>query len=77
MSEYVRTAIRRLRIEGYRSLRSVELRDLDEMVVLHGPNGSGKSNLLRAAQLIFRWAALEGELPNSRADAKVYDEVTA
>ena len=53
MSTYHRTAIRRLAVQGYRSLRDVVLEDLPDVVVLHGPNGAGKSNLLRAAQLLL------------------------
>ena len=69
MAEYVRTAIRRLAISGFRSIRSLELRDIPDLVVLHGPNGAGKSNLLLAAQLVLRAAALAGELPVYRESA--------
>lgn len=34
-----------LRVENYRALRSVQLRDLTPITVLLGPNGSGKSTL--------------------------------
>ena len=34
-----------LRVENYRALRSVQLRDLTPMTVLLGPNGSGKSTI--------------------------------
>lgn len=34
-----------LRVENYRALRSVELRDITPLTVLLGPNGSGKSTL--------------------------------
>lgn len=34
-----------LRVENYRALRSVELKDLTPLTVLLGPNGSGKSTL--------------------------------
>ncbi len=49
-----RTAIRRLSVQGYRSLHDVTLDDLPDLVVLHGPNGAGKSNLLRAARLALQ-----------------------
>jgi len=34
-----------LRVENYRALRSVELRDITPLTVLLGPNGSGKSTI--------------------------------
>src|ERR1700733_7232743 len=34
-----------LRVENYRALRSIELRDITPLTVLLGPNGSGKSTL--------------------------------
>lgn len=69
MASYRRTKIRRLTVQGYRSLRVVKLVDLPEILVFYGPNGSGKSNLLRAAQLALRAATLEGPLPRSRDEA--------
>jgi hypothetical protein len=69
MAEHVRTAIRRLFISGFRSVRLVDLPDLPDVVVLHGPNGSGKSSLLLAAQLVVRAAARPGALPVGREHA--------
>lgn len=63
MTDYTRTAIRSLSIKGFRSIRSLELENIPDLVVLHGPNGSGKSNLLLAAELVIRAATLPGELP--------------
>ena len=63
MNGYQRTAIRRLSIQGLRSIRSLELTDIPDLVVLHGRNGAGKSNLLLAAQLVLKAAAIPGELP--------------
>ena len=37
--------IESLRVENYRALRRVELKDLTPMTVLLGPNGSGKSTI--------------------------------
>jgi len=34
-----------LRVENYRALRKVEVRDITPLTVLLGPNGSGKSTL--------------------------------
>src|SRR3984885_8655270 len=34
-----------LRVENYRALRSIELRDITPLTVLLGPNGSGKSTV--------------------------------
>lgn len=45
--------IRAIRIRDFRSLPSVDLTDLDNVVPIVGPNGSGKSNLLRALNLFF------------------------
>lgn len=77
MTEYARTAIRGLSISGFRSIRSLELRDIPDLVVLHGPNGAGKSNLLLAAQLVLRAAALPGALPISREAATALSLVEA
>jgi hypothetical protein len=58
MAEYTRTAIRSLSIRGFRSIGSVDLPEIPDLVVLHGPNGAGKSNLLLAAQLVLQAAVL-------------------
>jgi len=44
--------IRRLVVEGYKSLARVELSGLDRLVLLFGPNAAGKSNLLDALDLL-------------------------
>lgn len=44
--------IRRLVVEGYKSLAHVELDGLKRLVLLYGPNASGKSNLLDALDLL-------------------------
>ena len=44
--------LRALRVEGYRSLKDVELRDLPEAALLIGPNGAGKSNCLHLLRLL-------------------------
>ncbi|NMC69476.1 MAG: AAA family ATPase [Myxococcales bacterium] len=44
--------IRRLVVEGYKSLGRVELAGLDRLVLLFGPNAAGKSNLLDALDLL-------------------------
>jgi hypothetical protein len=69
MSEYQRTAIRRLSVKRYRSLKDVVLEDLPPLIVLFGPNGSGKSNILRAAQLVLRAARRPATLPFRREEA--------
>ena len=51
--------LKRIKIEGYRSLKSVEWKPAP-LNVLIGPNASGKSNLLRALELLP--AAARGEL---------------
>ena len=43
-----------IHIEGFRSLKSVDLSDLGPVTVLIGPNGAGKSNLLSFLQMIPR-----------------------
>jgi predicted ATPase len=47
--------IRRVKIEGYKSLRHVELR-LQPLTVIFGPNAAGKSNLFDALALLSRMA---------------------
>lgn len=44
--------ITRLSIEGYKSLKRVEVRGLKKLVLLYGPNATGKSNLLDALDLL-------------------------
>lgn len=39
-------AIKRLRVENFRALRSIDARNLRPLTVLIGPNGSGKSTLM-------------------------------
>jgi hypothetical protein len=64
MSNYRRTAIRRLSVRRYRSIEELVLEDLPPLIVLYGPNGAGKSNILRAVQLVLRAAAaMPGRLP--------------
>lgn len=48
-----------LRIQNYRALRDLELRDLSSLTVLVGPNGSGKSTVLDALAFL-------GECANGR-----------
>jgi len=45
--------IRRIKIEGYKSLSNVEL-ELDSLTVIFGPNSAGKSNLFDALGLLSR-----------------------
>lgn len=69
MTMYRRTAIRKLSVQRYRSLKAVVLEDLPEIIVLYGRNGSGKSNILRATQLLLRAAGRPGPLPTSLQEA--------
>ena len=48
--------IRRVRIEGYKSLQSVEL-ELRPLTLIVGPNAAGKSNLFDALRLLSRIVA--------------------
>ncbi|MGE5577501.1 MAG: AAA family ATPase [Syntrophothermus sp.] len=47
--------IRRVKIEGYKSLKSVEI-PLSKLTVFFGPNGVGKSNLMDSLGLLSRMA---------------------
>ncbi len=47
--------IKRIKIEGYKSFKSLDL-ELSPVSVIFGPNASGKSNLLDAIQLLSRCA---------------------
>jgi predicted ATPase len=49
--EHMTRAISRIRVEGFRSLRSVDLVP-GRITVLIGPNGSGKSNLLSLLRMV-------------------------
>ena len=44
--------IESIKIQGFRSLADVELKDLPDSAVLIGPNGSGKSNLLLFLEML-------------------------
>jgi hypothetical protein len=46
--------IRRINVERYRSLWSVELGDLSPVVVLYGNNDTGKSNILAFLSSVFK-----------------------
>ena len=37
--------IEQLRVQNYRALRAIELKDITPLTVLLGPNGSGKSTV--------------------------------
>ncbi|HJW19248.1 MAG TPA: AAA family ATPase, partial [Candidatus Nitrosotalea sp.] len=45
--------INEIEISNFRSLKSIEMKDLGNLVVLIGPNSVGKSNLLEALQFFF------------------------
>ena len=45
----------RIHIQGYKSLKNVEVR-LSELSVLFGPNAAGKSNFLDCLQLLSKLA---------------------
>jgi energy-coupling factor transporter ATP-binding protein EcfA2 len=45
--------IQGIRVRNFRSLASLSLDEVDNIVPIIGPNGSGKSNLLRALNLFF------------------------
>ena len=47
-------ALGRLVVEGFRSIRSLELELTTDVTVLIGANGSGKSNLVSALELVSR-----------------------
>ncbi|WP_369790505.1 AAA family ATPase [Rouxiella sp. WC2420] len=51
--------VRQLRINGYRSIRNIEL-ELGQLNVICGPNGCGKSNLYKAVKLLHE--ASQGQL---------------
>lgn len=50
--------LKRIKIQGYKSLRDLEL-NLEPLSVLVGPNASGKSNFLDALQLLSRMATCQ------------------
>ena len=54
--------IRRIAIQGYKSLQDVNLR-LDPLTIVIGPNAAGKSNLLDAIGLLSR--TVEGDLQSA------------
>lgn len=62
-----------LKIEGFRSLRFVELDEFPPVAVLIGPNGSGKSNLLDLLSFLSEAAA--GHLAEAIARRGGFDEV--
>jgi ABC-type transport system involved in cytochrome c biogenesis ATPase subunit len=77
MSSYTRTAIRRLSIRGFRSIRSLELIEIPDLVVLHGPNGAGKSNVLLATQVVRRALTRSGDLPIGKENAVTLSQTDA
>lgn len=60
--------IRAIRIKDFRSLSSVKLDDVDNIVPIVGPNGSGKSNMLRALNLFFNGEVENGVTIDLRRD---------
>jgi predicted ATPase len=62
--------IRRVFVDGYKSLRNVEL-ELGELTVIHGPNAVGKSNLFDVLKLlshIVRSRSLQEAFKDHRGD---------
>jgi len=57
------TTLRRLKIAGYRSIRSVDL-ELGPINVVIGPNGCGKTNLYNSLLLLASGA---GTCPSSNS----------
>ena len=57
-------SVRELRVQGYRSIRDVEV-EAFPLTVFLGPNGSGKTNLYRSISLLA--AAARGELAHRLA----------
>lgn len=51
ISEPIKGRIHRLKVQGFRSLRDVDI-DLPPLAVLIGANGAGKSNLLRFVEML-------------------------
>jgi predicted ATPase len=47
-----RISLRRLVVQGFKSLKDVDLDDLQRISVFVGPNGAGKSNILSALRVI-------------------------
>jgi predicted ATPase len=60
--------IRAIRVQDFRSLATVELSDVHNIVPIVGPNGSGKSNLLRALNLFFNGEVENGVPVDLRRD---------
>src|SRR4030042_3310393 len=52
--------ISRLTIRNLRSLRNVELADINDLCILLGKNSSGKSNILEGLSLFFTDFSLTG-----------------
>lgn len=73
---FQRTMVTSLRVQGYRSLREVEIADLSSLVVIHGANGTGKSNIIRAVQHILFWASASGFLPSHPQHARELSEIS-
>jgi len=55
--------IRSFQVWNFRSLASVTVGSLTDLVVFHGDNNTGKSNLLAALNFIFQSKVVEEELP--------------
>ena len=63
--------LKNVKIESYRSLNRIEMKDIDNLVILVGKNSSGKTNLLEAIWLFFKDFSLVPETVaiNSPLDA--------
>ena len=67
-------AIRKLSIEGFRSIRAIRDLELRPLNVLIGANGSGKSNFLKSAHAFAD--SRPGRFPNVRLCATLRRRLT-
>ncbi|NJK32237.1 MAG: AAA family ATPase [Deltaproteobacteria bacterium] len=63
--------VRKFWVEGYRSLRNVELDGLGPFAIFYGPNGSGKSNILDALHTFFHLVPLAVDTAHGSDDERL------
>ena len=66
--------IKSIAVDGFKSLKNVDINNFDTVNLLYGFNNSGKSNLLKFLELIFRKKSFESYVSAVGSDMESYEK---